>query len=387
VSRVALVVQRWHDSIVGGSEALAWQYAHLLAAAHEVELLTTTALDYVTWANELPAGTERHGPVLVRRFPVDRPRGSYFHRLNARWARVLEADRGGPWRPALAAEWARHQGPDSAALTDFLEARGRDYAAILFLTYGYATTLHGVAVAPTDHTFLVPTLHDEPAAYLPCFRPMARRVRGVLWLTEAERDIGHAVWGELPGAVTGMAVTAAPAAAPPAGEPYLLYCGRIDVFKGADALLDYARRYRRARGGPRLVLTGDDKLGLRREPGVEYRGRVSEAEKFALMAGAAAFVMPSRWESFSAATLEAMAQGTPALVNGACAVLADHVRLSGGGAAYTDYPSFERGLDTLLAARAAMGARAREYVLGRYREDAVRGRLLAALAPCLGRAG
>ena len=40
-----LVVQRCHESVVGGAEALAWQHANLLKDDYEVEVLTTTAVD------------------------------------------------------------------------------------------------------------------------------------------------------------------------------------------------------------------------------------------------------------------------------------------------------------------------------------------------------
>ena len=52
------------------------------------------------------------------------------------------------------------------------------------------------------------------------------------------------------------------------------------------------------------------------------------------MAGAAAFVLPSEYESFSIVTLEAMAQRTPVLVNGRCEVLHDHIERSSAGFDY-----------------------------------------------------
>jgi glycosyltransferase involved in cell wall biosynthesis len=88
-----------------------------------------------------------------------------------------------------------------------------------------------------------------------------------------------------------------------------------------------------------------------------------------------AFVMPSRWESFSIATLEAMAQRTPVLVNGGSPVLAQHAARSGAGRSYTDDESFCRALDGLLDApgeRAEMGERGRAYVLSRYQAGHIR---------------
>ena len=70
MKRIAIVVQRCHASVVGGSEALAWQYARLLSNRFDVEVLTSTASDYVAWKNDLPVGVEMRDGIPVRRFPV-----------------------------------------------------------------------------------------------------------------------------------------------------------------------------------------------------------------------------------------------------------------------------------------------------------------------------
>ena len=82
--RVAVVVQRCHESVLGGSEAHAWQYVQLLREAFEVEVLTSTATDYVTWEETLPAGEDARDGIAVRRFPVAVGRSGYWHQLNHR---------------------------------------------------------------------------------------------------------------------------------------------------------------------------------------------------------------------------------------------------------------------------------------------------------------
>lgn len=390
---VAIVVQRCHPSIVGGSEALAWTYATLLRDRFQVEILTSTALDYATWRSDLPEGAEERDGITVRRFAAARERTPYWHRLNTR----LRADYGhavtpgspgmrdGPWTLAMQEEYIRTQGPDCPGLYRHLDRHARSYHAILFVTYLYPTSYFGLRHAPAARSWLVPTLHDEPTAYLSAYRHMARGVRGVLWLTDAERAIGRALWGELPGRLVAMPVATdpAPVAAPDGGKPYLLYCGRIDTAKGCAELLAMFERFRQKHPGRlRLVLVGANHLGKFAARDVEYRGVVSDAEKFALMAGARALVLPSPYESFSLSTLEAMAQRTPVLVNGACAVLADHVSLSGGGLAYRGADEFVAGLEVLAAEpdpRRRWGDAGRVYVLGRYHADRVRAALVEEL--------
>jgi glycosyltransferase involved in cell wall biosynthesis len=214
---------------------------------------------------------------------------------------------------------------------------------------------------------------------------MARRARSVLWLSPGEQALSRRLWGELPGRVTAMAVHTEPARPAKSRKPFVLYCGRIDPIKGCDHLVKFFLAYKAKHPSDlRLVLTGSDKLPLPRHPDIDYRGFVSDAEKFALMAGAKAFLMPSPYESFSVATLEALAQRTPVLVNGACDVLADHVRLSGAGLAYSDEASFLAGLGELLdeGKRAALGERGREYVVGRYGAEKVRDGLVQEVEAC-----
>jgi glycosyltransferase involved in cell wall biosynthesis len=133
----------------------------------------------------------------------------------------------------------------------------------------------------------------------------------------------------------------------------------------------------------KLVLTGESHLDVPKHSDIDYRGFVPVEEKLALMAGAAVFVMPSAFESLSVATLEAMAQETPILVNGRCAVLADHVRQSDAGMAYTNHATFCEHLRYLLGReelRVAYGQAARRYVLERYRTEHIREKLLRQVA-------
>jgi hypothetical protein len=48
--KVALVVQRYGPEVHGGAETLARRMAELLAEHVELEVLTTCAIDYLTWS-------------------------------------------------------------------------------------------------------------------------------------------------------------------------------------------------------------------------------------------------------------------------------------------------------------------------------------------------
>lgn len=391
MKRIAIVVQRCHAGIAGGSEALAWQYAQLLSTSYEVELVTSCALDYATWDNALPAGIEHRDGIMIRRFATARPRGRTFTELHRRLLAEHMATKSLCWRTSLAEEFVRFQGPWCPALTGHLAERHGDYAAVIGCTYLYATTYFGLDAVPAAKRLLVPTLHDEPPAYLDAYAAMARGCAEILWLTEAERTLGRRLWQLDRGEVVGMAVDAlAPAAPERRASPYLLYCGRIDESKGLGDLLAAFARVRREQP-VELVLTGSDHLGLGAHDGLSFLGFVDAARKAGLMAGCAAFVMPSPYESFSIVTLEAMAQATPVIVNGRCAVLAEHVTRSGGGDTYDGADDLARALRAALErdahARDALGAPGRAYVQAHYAREAVQARLLAAVGRIASRTG
>jgi glycosyltransferase involved in cell wall biosynthesis len=391
-SRIAIVVPRCHERLVGGAEALGWQYAQLLSADHAVDVLTSTASDYTKWDNDLEAGIEQREGITIHRFHVARGRTPYFHALHRNlldaFARSTEHADGQRycWPEALEEEFVRAQGPNCPGLLNHLEEHGEDYAAVFFLPYLYPPILDGIRVLRHRRWALIPALHDEPPAYLKTFAQMARSAPRILWNTAAERRLGKRIWGLERGNVVAMTVDTERVGAAHEARPYLLYCGRIDVSKGCAQLLDgfAAFKARHPDSDLQLVLTGNDVMGVGKRKDVRYLGFVEEARKFELMAGAVAFVQPSPYESLSIVLLEAMAQGTPAIVNGQCEVLVDHVEASGSGLVYRSETEFVAAIEDIAgldaARRGEWGRLARDYVLANYDREQVRARLNAEVA-------
>lgn len=398
MKKVAIVVQRCHESVVGGSEALAWQYATLLKDIYEVDVLTTTAVDAAYWSNVLPEGLEVREGINIRRFHVDIGYSPYrtdlFTRMMQDFSRLgagsHNAPDGGmkhiPWSISLQEEFVRRIGPYSDSLARYLRSHWSKYRTIIFITYLYPTAYFGLLEVPRGRALFAPTLHDEQPAYLSVYKHAAHRAHSLIWLTEAERRLGHDLWGKLPGRVVAMAIDAAPREPAGRDEPYLLYCGRIDPNKGCNDLFDYFIRFKEEMRSPlRLVLTGTADIPVPDHPEIDFLGFVSAEEKFSLMAGAILYVMPSGKESFSIVTLEAMAQRTPVLVTSVSNVLADHVKHSGGGRIYHDYASFAAQLSELLpdqSKRSRMGELGREYVTSRYTPARIRQSLIDAVESC-----
>lgn len=394
MNKVGIVVQRCHEDIVGGSETLAWHYASLLSNAYEVDLLTTTAVDTAVWANTLPEGPEIKEGVRIVRFPVTIGRSPYWAELHRRIFEGFGSFVPGkshdlpelPWSIALQEDFIRHQGPYSAPLFHFVRENWREYRALIFITYLYPTTYFGLQQLPAGRALFAPTLHDELPAYLPAFKYAARRARALVWLTAAEQQVGQKLWGDLPGRIVAMSIDTKIREPQPMPTPYLLYSGRVDPNKGCRELFEYFITFKQKHPGKlRLVITGIDDMPVTEHEDIEFRGFVSAEEKFRLMAGAMLFVTPSPYESFSIVTLEAMAQNTPVLVNGASTVLVDHINASGAGHVYNDYQSFANALNELSSneeLRKNIGALGRDYVLSKYQIDKVRKSLIDVVESC-----
>ncbi|MCR9143484.1 MAG: glycosyltransferase family 4 protein [bacterium] len=411
--RVAIVVQRCHESVVGGAESLAWQYAQFLKDEYSVDVITSCAADANSWRNIFPAGPSEREGVRILRFESRPGHSSYWHRLNEILAHhhrvfafrrrravgarsenampgVFDPARMIPWTRALQREWIQAQGPYSPALLDYIHEHRDAYRVFIFVTYLFAPTAFGLGLVDRSRRILVPALHDEAPAYLPIYKELARNAGRIFWNTRAEAELGRRIWGAgLNGAVVSMGVeAAAPATELRKKSPrilYLLYCGRIDPGKGCDRLFRYFRLFQNQHPGPlKLLLTGNLQMKLPSpRPNIKHLGFVSDAEKLRLMADARAVVIPSPHESLSLITLEAMGQGTPVFAYGRNPVLREHVEASEGGLLFSDYESFRVNLGRILGTpglREKLGAGGRRYVSENFETSVVRKRLLAEIA-------
>jgi glycosyltransferase involved in cell wall biosynthesis len=392
--KVALIVQRYGPEVVGGSESLARHYAQSLARSCTVDVLTSCALDHVTWRNHFAPGVSPDGSVTVRRFPVDCERGAYWFDQLGRMltgpttvedflrypqCKQAAADRVNDWPYALQRETVRRQGPYSSALLAYLREHRTAYDAFLFCTYLYPTTYFGMQCVPRERILFCPTLHDEPMAYLPIYREVFQRPRFTIFLSEAEQALAQRLFdmhGETE--VIGMALLPSPPVVevpPQTPGEYVLNAGRQEPAKGTEEMIWTFLAFKEQHPSElKLVLIGKEVYPMPRHPDVLPLGFVSEAEKFALMRRARAFIHPSAFESFAIVLLESFQTGTPALVNGHCAPLVEHCSRSKAGFAYVDRAEFIAllwELTTNAPLRDAMGKAGQEYVRERFSPEVV----------------
>ena len=368
--KLAVAVQRYGADINGGAELHARYIAERLSRHAEVEVVTTCARDYVTWRNELPAGTERVNGVPVRRFPVRRERHPEdFGRRSAHvFGRVHSL------QDEL--RWLESEGPSSPAMIDYLAAGAFDY--VLAFSYRYYHAWHA-ARRLHRKVVLVPTAERDPAIALGIFGSVFRGVRAVMYNSHEERALIQAATANaaVPGVVVGVG-SDVPERTDPArfrrtfrlDRPFAIYVGRIDENKGCGELFSHFARY--AATFPRgldLVLVGNPVMPVPDHPRIHHLGFLSDRDKFDALAAADLLIMPSYYESLSMVALEAWALGRPVLANGRCDVLKGQCLRSHAGLYYESYEEFAEALYALESngpLHARLGQNGREYFRRHY---------------------
>lgn len=380
------MVQRYGLDIAGGAEYHCRLVAEHLSRHAQVEVFTTCALDYVTWTNHFPEGTEILNGLPVHRFRVKRPRDA------VRFARASREVFGSRRSEPEELAWLEEEGPFSPRLVKEVERRREEFDRWIFFSYRYYTTYHGLRAA-ADRALLVPTAEDDGVYELGIFAPLFRLPRAIVWNSVEEKAMIEAATGcsGAPGEVVGVGSALPERIDPEAfrarsgvSGPFVLYVGRIDENKGCRELFGHFRRYREETGSElRLALIGKAVLPIPDDPGIVHLGFLPDAEKWNALGACEALMMPSRYESLSMVTLEAWWAERPVLANAKCAVLRGQCQRSNAGLYYASYDEFRESLALLEAdpvLRASLGRNGRRYFDAHYAWDVVEKKYLALLA-------
>jgi glycosyltransferase involved in cell wall biosynthesis len=283
--RIALDLTLVRPDRLSGVERYAISLAGALARLAPGELVAFRRPDAPPAVTSLPI--EQHVAPLCARVPVDQA-----------------------WLPAAAL----------AARVDLLHTLA--FPTPLFWRGRAAMTVH-------DAT---PWLHPETISrgmrlyYRPLYAQALRRAAAVFTVSEASRrdlvaaaGVPEAKIRVTPNGVDPLFFEAH--RTQPGARPYLLGVGTLEPRKNLPTLLDAFARLRASGRDLDLRLVGRQGWAdrLRIEPAlaphVRLAGAVGDAELASLYAGAACFVLPSRYEGFGLPLAEALAAGAPAVAS------------------------------------------------------------------------
>ena len=378
--KVAFICPWYGKDIAGGAEAECRRTAeNLHQRGVAVEVWTTCLHDFEgDWSlNHYRVGDYQVEGVPVKRFAVSRRNGELFGRLNQQ---IMNGE------PVTREEenlFFEHM-INSPGLSQHIQRYGAE-ALLVFIPYLFSTTYFGARIYP-DRTFIIPCLHDEGYSRLSGLQECYHRVRGLIFHTRAERELGidrfrlRADQCFLFGEGIDTDLTPEPERFRrkyALKDPYVLYAGRRDTGKNTPLLMNYFALYKKRFPFPlRLVLIGNVpvRIPLERRDDIFDFGFVPRQDKIDAYGGAALFCQPSVMESFSIVIMEAWLCGTPVLVNARCPVTVEHCLQSQGGLFFEDYLEFEGCLQALLEQpdlSRSLAENGRRYVLDHFHWDRV----------------
>ena len=376
--KLALVSPIFSPDISGGAERHALNFAEILSEEYELEILTTKALDYITWKNVIPGDLENFGNSKVRRFKVNQSRNiKSFNRFHAKLIQKM---------PEISkfkmAEWLQLQGPYSPDLIQFINENEKNYDVFIFMTYLYYTTIYGIEKIKSK-SICVTTLHDEPPAYFPIFKETLTNEITYSFNTPEERDLFKKIFHYEPEKYSVIGLHVNQPVIPDLPKPpfeYILYIGRIDAGKGVYTLIEYFLEWKhKTNSSVKLLLVGGGEHSDFNNPDIIFTGYISEEEKVNYIKNALLLVNPSHLESFSIVVMESWLLEIPVLVNQESEILKAHCIRSNAGLFYSDLDSFVATLNYLLKypeTRKKMGANGKLYVEMNYTRDIVRKKLI-----------
>lgn len=376
-SRIAFVSPRYGLEVNGGAELYCRLVAERLIKYYHVDVLTTCAIDYVTWKDEYKQGSELINGVNVVRFRVDKERNKkVFDDISVK---VLTKDTFNYFNEI---EWMEKQGPVSTELLSYLYEHKKNYKAIIFMPYLYATTFFGLQIAP-EKSVLIPAAHDERPIYLGIFNSIFHLPKAIMYNTEEEKAFVQKKFSNynIKNHIVGIGIDIPKFEdAKKIDGDYVVYIGRIDQSKGCDQLFDFFIKYKKNNNCElKLVLIGKSVMDIPRHKDILELGFVSDEEKFQVLKNAKALILSSEFESLSMVVLESMVLEVPVLVNGKCEVLKEHCKKSNAGFYYLDYNEFEVYLNLLLndaELRNKMGKNGKSYVEKNYIWEVVEDKFL-----------
>lgn len=396
MKKLAIIVQRYGNEVNGGAEFHARVLAEKLAQNYQINILTTTALDYTNgWKNHFPEGETSVNGIKVFRFKtIQNLVGKKFRKARRavlkkkKYFKILrffglfdffeKHFHITKFTPKDAEIWLSMQGPYCPDLVNFVEKNKDNYDAFIFFTYLYYPTVVAMPLVGEKSIF-IPTAHDEPPLYSEVYKELFSIPKFIMYNTLSEKRLveNHFEKYTKKSDISGVGIDEyslpenyLPEEKFRLQKPYFVYIGRIEGNKGCKELIHFFEKFSKKNPSVKLVMIGKDFMGVKSSENVILTGFVSEEDKYFLLKNSLGLIIPSKYESLSLVTLEAMISGKIPIVNGNCEVLKDHIEQSQAGFCFTNYQSFENALTQILSLneeeKQKISTKAQNYVKEHY---------------------
>ncbi|VDH03924.1 glycosyltransferase family 4 protein [Bergeyella zoohelcum] len=372
MKKIAIIVQRYGIEVNGGAEFHARILAEKLSKNYDITILTTTALDYQGWANHYAEGHTEVNGLKVIRFSTE-----IFSKKKMRKARRAIFKKKKYFKiirflglfdlldkkfniSTVTKEdgdnWLKGQGPFCPDLLSFLRKNKEEYDVFIFFTYLYYPTVMGLPIV-NEKAIFIPTAHDEPPLYTKPYENLFSQPKFIMYNTQSEKELVENHFKEYcqNTDVAGVGIeefvldeTYCPAKEFQYDFPYFVYIGRIDRNKGCRELVEYFNLFCKENPSTKLVMIGKNNMDIIPNKNIILTGFINEEDKYYLLKNSLGLILPSKYESLSMVTLEAMACGKIPLVNADCIVLKQHILNSGTGFYFSNYMEFKKYLNKII---------------------------------------
>jgi len=256
------------------------------------------------------------------------------------------------------------------------------FIVFIFFTYLYYTTAACIDIVGKK-SILIPTMHDEPSAYLPIFKNVMAAPKFIFFNTVSEKIFSEKMFSihHVQKEIVAVGIDEDNINDEinikdrfGINKKYILYLGRIDSAKGCNELFDNFIEFKKKdQHDIILVLAGKNMIKEVKHSSIRYLGFVSDIEKTQLIKSALSIVVPSKYESLSLVLLESFIYNVPVIANGNCQVLLDHIENSEGGWVYFNPKEFNSAILSSLdeIENRKKGKKGYEYVKRNYTWDKV----------------
>lgn len=380
MKKIAIIIQRYGEKVMGGGEFYARSLARHLKDFYDVTVITTTSLE-LDFTKYYPSGKFVEDGITILRFDNSKPRN--FDLLNSISNEEINViNQNLDTELGIDLQWSDEWGPYCPSLVKYVEKNKNEYDAFIVFTYIYYTSIRTIPVIK-DKAIFIPTAHDEIWIRPTIFKKLFDMPRFFGFLTKEEEAFvkdyfkNDHICGEVIGCGVDLPVKLNNHTFRDKyniSGKYIAYGGRVDPSKNCDILIEYFKKYKKITNSDlKLIIMGEGNISSD-DSDIIFTGFVSEQEKFDGLVGAIATITPSKYESLCIAVLESFYCGVPILANGECKILEAHCQNGNTGLTYTSEKEFIDRLNILVnnnELRNKMGVAAFDYVKNNYSWDIV----------------